>query len=273
MKKLVSVILTVYNEEKLLAESLNSLIAQTYRPLEIIVVDDGSSDSSRSIAQEFNVKVVAQKHLGLGMSRNRGANEANGEIVVFCDADLLYDTDYLSNLVKPILENMAVGTFHKDEMVKNDQNYWSRCWQINDHLPYDRKIRKDIGDESTYFRAIKRKVFLGVGGFDDTGYLDDRTLYQKLGEKSLGVSEAVCWHYNPESFWEVLEEAKWHGRSLARENTIQAILQYCLLNTIRRIILDTRYSKKYLYFFFKFVYDLGINLGILDYLLRGRLSK
>lgn len=273
MKPRTSVILTVYNEEVHLRESLLSLIKQSDKDLEIVVVDDGSTDSSWQIAKRFPVRLVKQKHLGLGAARNRGAKEAKGEIVIFGDADLIYKKNYVAKLIEPILKGKTSGTFHKDELVKNPNNFWTRCWQINDHLPSERKLPLKIPKYSTFFRAIKRDIFLKVGGFDEIGYLDDRTLYPKIGQKALGVSGAVCWHYNPQNLREVFQEACWHGKSLARDNFWLTLVQFSFANTLRRIILDTISSKESLYPIFKIVYDWGINVGLIQYLLGKTLAK
>jgi len=273
MKRLVSAILTVYNEEKLLKESLDSLVSQTYKPLEIIVIDDGSTDRSVKIAEKCDVKLVKQPHLGLGAARNRGAREAKGEIIVFCDGDLVYSQNYIAKLVEPILKGKTIGTFHKDELVKNPDNLWSRCWQINDHLPLERKIPEDVADKGIFFRAILKEKFLAVRGFDEIGYLDDRTLFPKLKKKALGVSGAICWHYNPASLVEVFVDARWHGKSLAKNNAWQAILQYFPLSTLRRVVIDTISSGEPFYFLFKIVYDGGTLLGIFEYFLSKDLAK
>ena len=273
MRSLVSIILTAYNEEKHLAECVDSLLAQSYSPLEIIDVDDGSLDKSRKIAEKLPLRLIRQKHLGLGPSRNRGAKEAKGEIIVFCDADLIYDRNYVAKLIDPIIKGKTTGTFHKDELVKNPNNFWSRCWQINDHLPKDRKLPLDMPEKSIHFRAIKRKEFLKVAGFDDIGYLDDRTLSPKLKEKASGVSGAVCWHVNPENWKEVFAEARWHGKSLAKNNFWQTLFQYSFPNTLRRIFLDSWEQKEPLYFIFKFIFDFGINVGIGEFILKRGMAK
>lgn len=260
MKKLVSIILTVYNEEKLLGESLDSLMAQTYKPLEIIVIDDGSTDASPEIAQKFPVKLLRQRHLDLPLARNLGARVAKGVIIVYCDADMVYDKDYIKNLVKPILEKGIIGTFHNDEFVANMDNKWARCWNINDHVPLGRRQHPGL-EESIYFRAIRRKEFLKVGGFDNVGYLHDRFLAEKLGSKAVVAPKAVCYHYNPDSALDVFWSARYLGKGLVYSYKLKTLLQYSPLNTIRRIVLDTLASKEPFFPIFKIVFDFGVNVG------------
>ena len=87
---LVSVIVPSYNHASFLIESLNSVISQTHKNLEIIVVDDGSKDNTRHLVSNFNdnrIKYIWQHNQGLSAARNKGINVANGSLIVFLDAD------------------------------------------------------------------------------------------------------------------------------------------------------------------------------------------
>lgn len=91
-KGLVSVIVPVYNTEKYLRQCINSIIDQTYRKLEIILVDDGSTDRSGSICEEYakqdsRIKVIHQKNGGLSAARNAALDVAAGEYIGFVDSD------------------------------------------------------------------------------------------------------------------------------------------------------------------------------------------
>lgn len=92
---LVSVIIPVYNGEPYLAEAIASVLAQTYRPLEVIVADDGSTDGSGQIAQQFPVRYIQQSHSGPGATRNFGIEQARGELFAFLDADDVWTADKL----------------------------------------------------------------------------------------------------------------------------------------------------------------------------------
>lgn len=94
----VSVIIPVYNVEKYLGDAIASALAQTLPPLEIIVVDDGSTDASAAIACGFGapVWVESQPHRGVAVARNRGVALARGQFIAFLDADDLWSKDKLS---------------------------------------------------------------------------------------------------------------------------------------------------------------------------------
>ena len=129
MSELISVIMPAFNEEKSIGECLKSLKNQSYKPIEIIVVDDGSHDNTLKIisnlkSQTSNLKLLRQNHLGPGPARNLGASNSKGEILVFVDADMTFDKKFIKDLVKPIVEGKTIGTFSKNEMVKNKDNIW-----------------------------------------------------------------------------------------------------------------------------------------------------
>lgn len=86
---LVSVIIPVHNGEAYLAEAVQSVLDQSYQPIEIIVVDDGSTDGTATVARSLGEKVtfVAQPQGGVAAARNRGVQEARGERIAFLDAD------------------------------------------------------------------------------------------------------------------------------------------------------------------------------------------
>ncbi|ETA75007.1 hypothetical protein LEQ_2318 [Ligilactobacillus equi DPC 6820] len=98
--KLVSVIVPIYNVEKYLPKCLKSIIEQTYQNIEIILVDDGSTDSSRTIIDDYaymdsRIKVIHQENGGLSNARNNGMDIATGEYFTFVDSDDYLENDYI----------------------------------------------------------------------------------------------------------------------------------------------------------------------------------
>lgn len=111
MAPLVSVIIPVYNVFPYLRESLDSVINQTYHNLEIIIVDDGSTDGSGSICDEYmhdiRVKVIHQDNCGLCGARNTGLNLMTGEYVAFLDPDDAFCPDAIEKMMRAVLQNNA----------------------------------------------------------------------------------------------------------------------------------------------------------------------
>jgi glycosyltransferase involved in cell wall biosynthesis len=88
MTPTISVMIGVFNAEPYLGEAIASVLAQDYEPLELIVVDDGSTDGSAEVARRFpEVRYVHQENAGNGAARNRAVEEAGGELFAFLDAD------------------------------------------------------------------------------------------------------------------------------------------------------------------------------------------
>src|SRR5580692_1468311 len=92
MATLLSCVVPCYNSEPFLAAAIDSILAQEHRPLEIIVVDDGSTDASAEIAERYGepVSLIRQSNRGPGAARNRGILAATGQYLCFLDADDLY---------------------------------------------------------------------------------------------------------------------------------------------------------------------------------------
>lgn len=112
---LVSVILPVYNREGSVGRAIRSVLAQTYGPFELIVVDDGSTDGTRGVVEGFgaSVKLVAQAHAGVYVARNLGLRHARGELVAFIDSDDAWLPDKLAAQV-PLMRRPEVGLVFGD---------------------------------------------------------------------------------------------------------------------------------------------------------------
>ena len=116
---LVSVIVPVYNVEKYLRRCLESVINQTYKKLEIILVDDGSTDRSGEICDEYakkdkRIKVIHKENGGLSSARNVGADVARGEFACYVDSDDKITKDYVSyllGLIKEYNTDVAIATY------------------------------------------------------------------------------------------------------------------------------------------------------------------
>ena len=113
MKPLVSVIVPLYNAAPYICEALESIVASTYRPIEVIVMDDGSKDESRAVAEAFakthpDVKVLHQENAGVSAARNHAIREAQGEWILPVDADDKIAPDYISHAVSRITDEVRV---------------------------------------------------------------------------------------------------------------------------------------------------------------------
>lgn len=135
--KTVSIIIPVYNAEKYLEECLKSVVTQSYPYLEIICVNDGSTDNSFEIIQKYAQKdkrfvVINQANRGLSAARNEGTNKASGSYIMYVDAD-----DFIEvNMVEVMLKNILT---HKTDFVI--ESIWN----------YDDKLGRRVDREDRYF--------------------------------------------------------------------------------------------------------------------------
>ncbi len=110
--KLVSVVIPAYNAAPFIEEAISSINGQTYTNREIIVVDDGSTDLTASVCEQLNIsnlKVIRQENAGVAAARNKGLLNANGDFVVFFDADDLMTPDFLSSRVRALQDDPELG--------------------------------------------------------------------------------------------------------------------------------------------------------------------
>ena len=111
-KDLISVVIPVYNTEKYLKECIDSVINQSYNNLEIILVDDGSTDNSLEICNKYadmdkRIKVIHKNNGGLSDARNVGIENANGKYITFVDSDDFIENDMYELLYNDVCENNA----------------------------------------------------------------------------------------------------------------------------------------------------------------------
>lgn len=266
----VSIIIPAFNEQDSIADCLQSLLNQSFENQEIIVIDDGSTDKTAEIAEKFKIKLLRQNHKGAGEARNLGVRHATGEILVFVDADMVFDKDFIEKLTKPIRDGKTIGTFSKDEFVLNKDNTWSKCWNINKNLPVDRMHPKNYPDRQPVFRAILKKKFEEAEGFKSIGYIDDYTISEKLGVLASVAPGAIFYHKNPDNLSEVYKQARWIGKSefkkrkIKNENLMRVItiLRYNILLSFLNGFIKTIQFALPQFLIFKIIYDIAIEISI-----------
>ena len=265
----VSVIIPVFNEQPVIKNCINSLQKQSLKDFEIIVIDDGSTDNILKILEELNgIKILKQNHKGPGSARNLGAENAKGEILVFVDADMEFDKDFLKKLIEPIGKNEIIGTFSKDEYLLNKENIWARFWNINLGRNPKKMHPDNYPNKQPVFRAILKSKFDEVAGFETKiGYTDDWSLSRKLKTEAIVAPGAIYYHKNPESLSEVWQQARWFGKNeFLTRNIIRKfynLLRYDLfISLIRGTYLSLK-LKDWRFLIFKIVYDSAVSTSVL----------
>jgi len=177
----VSVVIPCYNSEAHLAHAIESLREQTRVPNEIIVVDDGSTDSSAEIAESFGdkVKVIKQENHGESVARNRGVNEASSSHIVFLDADDFFHPESLERLVAPLTGNdNEVSCMHCVWFEDDPDKPYLISEPKNSFFPH--VVSANINPIHCW--AVPRKMFLGLGGFQEgQHYFEDWDFWFRVG--------------------------------------------------------------------------------------------
>lgn len=157
----VSCIVPVFNGERYLAEALGSILAQTHPPLELIVVDDGSTDASATIAAGYGdrVRLVRQANAGPASARNRGLDLAAGDFVAFLDSDDLWHPDKLRRQLARFARDPGLGA-----CVTHVRNFLSP--DLGPAPAADPSPDRDVPGYSTVTLLVPRWVFDRVGRFD-----------------------------------------------------------------------------------------------------------
>ncbi len=268
----ISIIIAAYNEEKFIANCLNSLLKQSYPIQEIIVVDDGSTDKTWEILNQLKrldskIKIYRKKHLEQATARNYGFKKSTGDILVFPDADYYFDLRFVEKLIAPIIQGKSVASFTSNEYVANIDNVWSKCWNINSFLPAGKRLSLRGLEKCNNLRAIKRWAFVKAGGFSETGYTNDVTVLDKLNmpEGSFRAKGAICYHYNPYSLVKVFKSARRMASKGGIIPNLKNILIFSPINSLRNGLVRSLTNKKPSFFLFKLVYDFGVLVGFGEY--------
>ncbi|OKI00973.1 bi-functional transferase/deacetylase [Streptomyces sp. CB02923] len=199
----VTVLVPAYNEEAGIASTVYSLLASTHPHVQIIVIDDGSTDSTADIAEDIDdprVTVIRQPNGGKPSALNTGLAYARHDIVVMVDADTIFEPAALARLIQP-LAHPAVGAVSGNTKVGNRRSLMGK-WQ---HLEYvlgfnlDRRMFEVLECMPTVPGAIgafRRDALMGIGGVSDETLAEDTDLTMALwraGWRVVYEESAVAW--------------------------------------------------------------------------------
>ncbi|WP_037844071.1 MULTISPECIES: glycosyltransferase [unclassified Streptomyces] len=227
----VTVLVPAYNEEAGIGSTLRSLLDSSHRELQVVVIDDGSTDRTADIAGNMGdprVEVVRQPNSGKAAALNRGLAHARHDIVVMVDADTVFEADAIERIVEP-LAHPAVGAVSGNTKVGNRRSLLGR-WQ---HLEYvfgfnlDRRMFEVLECMPTVPGAIgafRRDAVIGVGGVSEDTLAEDTDLTMALwraGWRVLYEESAVAWTEVPSSIRQL-----WRQRYRWCYGTLQAMWKH-----------------------------------------------
>jgi glycosyltransferase involved in cell wall biosynthesis len=181
---LVSVIIPTYNRGWILKEAIESVQFQTYRNFELIIVDDGSTDNTREVLEEFKEElvVIRQKNKGVSAARNKGVSFSRGTLIAFLDSDDLWKPEKLANQVAFFESNPEIHICQTDEI-------WIRKGKRVNPKKYHQKPSGMIFEQSLSLCLVspsavmmKKKLFHEAGGFDESfPACEDYDLWLRIG--------------------------------------------------------------------------------------------
>jgi len=167
---LISVIIPVYNSEKTLQETLESVLNQTFSDFEVIVINDGSPDGSLDVIssiQDSRIKVFSYPNSGLSASRNRGLSHACGEFIAFIDADDLWTPDKLEAQLKALQANPQAGVAYSWTAYIDESGQFLRSGNriaVTGDVYGKLLVRNFLENGSN--ALIRKQALDAVGGFD-----------------------------------------------------------------------------------------------------------
>lgn len=270
MPSIVSAVITTYNSASSIEACLNSLLRQRYQPLEVVVVDNASSDGTRDVLEKFRERariVLNQQNVGFAAAQNQGFSLATGDWLLSLNPDVILDPDFIVQLIAKAYTDSQLGTLcgkllrwqpgsaeERSRVIDSTGIYFTRNLrhfdrgaEELDHGQYDRNeyVFGATGAAALYRRDMIRDVSVAGQFFDEDffAYREDADVAwraQLMGWKCLYVASALGWHVRrvtPERFEQLPLVINWHSvknRFLMRAKNISAPLY-------RRVFIPTTF--------------------------------
>ncbi len=215
----ISLIIPAYNEEKVIGNVLRTIKESEYpkKKMEIIVVGDCSTDKTDKIIRKFikdnpkfNIKLLKDKHEGVGAARNLGWKNAKYDIITMLEADHEMTTNYLHEIVKP-MKNPKICGVDSTTLPINKSN-------IIAHLMWHRYY---LGEKTTkigFFKIFRREILKKLNGFNNNlSAYDDQDFsdrFHKMGFKNVRNEKAVLYHTYTDTLKDMWNDNRWRGASI-----------------------------------------------------------
>ena len=231
----LTIIVPVYNVEKYLKKCIDSILEQTYTDFELLLIDDGSTDTSPKICDEYakkdkRVKVIHQKNSGLSGARNKGIENSNGKYLLFIDSDDYIDLDYFEKLMTVATEEVDIvisGKYYED----SNYNLLKKTGEIKPgYISKEETLEKMLTfneiDTSFCDKLFNRKLFNNIL-FPVGRYYEDLATAYKVIEISTKIYILGCpkYHY-------ILRENSITNSSFGKKNLDMINFSFELYNYI-----------------------------------------
>lgn len=194
---LVSVIMPAYNCEKYVVEAINSVLAQTYKNWELLVLDDGSKDNTLQIIEEFSQKdsrikaLPNGKNMGVSATRNRGIELASGDWIAFLDSDDMWEPLKLEKQFEVVENKSAEFLFTGSSYINEEGEPFRGMFEVPEKVTYKRLRNQNVISCSSVL--VKKKYFENIKMEKDEMHEDYAVWLRilKLGVTAYGVNEPL----------------------------------------------------------------------------------
>lgn len=217
----VSVVIPSFNAGKYIVEAIDSVLAQTYKPLEIIVIDDGSQDNTKDVLNPFietqEIRYFYQENQGPGTARNLGVLKSRGDLIAFCDSDDLWLPEKLEKQIKLFQDPEAALVYSDMEMLGGEDagKRFSKVFGVESFYRgsvFGKLVKENFIPNSTVI--VKRRAIE-----DSDGFPRDR--------KFFSVEDYVCWlviakEHKVDFIDEPLVKYRWHDENISQQSDKQA---------------------------------------------------
>lgn len=219
MNDLISVIVPVYNHSRVLEKCVASIYAQTHRPLEVIMVNDGSTDNflyqMEKILKyypDLNIKIINQTHGGANAARNHGFSESNGAYVIFWDADTVAKKMMLEKMLMALKQNPN-RSYAYSQFYFGFKKIKSHPWDLallkkNNYIDFVSLLRRDdfMPLDETLKRFQDWDLWLTLTKNNKTGVFVPEVLYKKIVGGRKGISRWLPGFMYRFSFYKPVKE-------------------------------------------------------------------
>lgn len=212
MNPIISVIVPVYNVEKYITKCIDSILAQSFSDFELLLVDDGSTDSSGSICDEYSkkdsrVRVIHKENSGPSDARNMGIAQATGDYVTYIDSDDLVHVDYLELLYNSLKENDAeisvcnIVHFHNEEEIDINSKFNPTIQVMDGEEAMIQMLIGNIHGSSACAMlvpiAMAREINFPSGRYHEDDFISYKYIYS--AKKVANIEEALYFYYQREN--------------------------------------------------------------------------
>ena len=237
----VSIIIPTYNQSQYLEEAMESVLNQTYQNIEIIIVDDGSTDNTSEVVKSFDNKIIyiPQKNKGASSARNAGIKKAQGQYVAFLDSDDMWIKNKLEKQIKFIQNNPEIGLLGTGcyQMVDINKMIYKKIFPAKNEI-----LQKDLIKYNPFIQSsviIRKDIFNDIGLYDEKfKESEDYDLWLRIAQK-----------YKVANIQEALVTKKYYEKGLSKDKDNKQL--YFVLKAKKNAIKRGQYSKLYYFYILK----------------------